>query len=78
MNKRQALRVICSEVLGRNNLIGSDFANIGARDVDRQFQQGRGGVRVQFTISYHALGKIDTDELIEAFQVLGARKGDDG
>ena len=38
-------------------LAGTDFNNVVVRKVDTEFAQGSGGLRVEFDISHHALGK---------------------
>ena len=40
------------------NLIGTDFNNVTVRSVQTRFEQGRGGLRVAFDISNHAVGKM--------------------
>lgn len=58
LDQIEALRTICSEIFGRNILIDSDFADVHAWKVEREFMQGEVGVTIQFTISDHALGKL--------------------
>ena len=71
MNKGRALRLVGRTIFGRNNLIGTDFAGVSAREVDTEFEQdSSGGIRVCFSVSHHALGKIMTEELSEALDRL--------
>ena len=67
--KWRALREFVRGVFGRNNLIGSDFEDIKATRIKRKFEQGTGGIRVSFSISYHALGKL-SGEVQDAKQLL--------
>ena len=63
----RALRAIGLAVCGRNNLIASDFADISAVEMEREFVQGVHGVRITFTVSNHALGKVgDVSDAINA------------
>ena len=72
MSKERALRVLCARIFGRNNLIGSDFADVSAWTVKQKFPQDPGGgMLIQFSISHHALGKIyDSEETVRAAEVL--------
>ena len=54
----RALRAIGLAVCGRNNLIPSDFADISAVEMEREFDQGVHGVRITFTVSNHALDEF--------------------
>ena len=58
LDRVEALRTLCAEIFGRNNLIDTDFADVGAWKVEKQFMQDVSGVTIQFTISEHALGKL--------------------
>ena len=72
------LKAFLQGVVGRSNLVGTDFIGIRAWDVEgdritTEFVQSTGGaVLVQFAISTHALGKLSgaiqdrAHELIEA------------
>ena len=51
---------LCRELFCEtSNLIGTDFEDASALSVKRHFVQGDGGggVHVQFSVSYHAIGK---------------------
>ena len=61
MDRVEALRALCAEIFGRNNLIDTDFADVGAWKVEKEFMQDVSGVTIQFTISEHALGKLGRD-----------------
>lgn len=65
----RALRTFAQGVFGKKNLIGTDFADIEVERIDRKFVQGTGGIRVSFSISYHALGKL-SGEVQDAKQLL--------
>ena len=71
MDQVTAMRKLCEAIFGRNNLIGTDFADVNVRRVDREFEQDRAGVRIQFTVSNHALGKLSVDESGEVYDALG-------
>jgi len=49
------------------NLIGTDFAEAKAENVDGVFKHGYSGVRISFIISHDALGKtgVSLDDLIK-------------
>ena len=40
------------------NMIPSDIQDVRVASVDDEFPQGRGGIRVSFTTSWHVLGKM--------------------
>lgn len=76
MDRTRAVRILCSRIFGRNNLIESDFEDMDAWKVQREYKQASsGGVLVQFSISLHALGKIMDDEAHDALVVLMQDKG---
>lgn len=62
------------------NLIGTDFNNVIVRSVQTQFEQNRGGLRVAFDISNHAVGKMqpNAQELLwELAKMCGVFVDDD-
>ena len=65
-----ALQKIGRIIFGRNNLIGTDFADAKALRVERDFMQSKDGIFIQFTISHHALGKVASKDLREALDKL--------
>ena len=72
MDKTRALRTLCAKIFGRNNLIESDFEDVSVWRIERHFEQdSHGGLLIQFSISYHALGKImdakTDDALLELY-----------
>ena len=69
-DKIHALRDLGEAIFGRNNLIGSDFDDVDARVVERKFEQDSRGVRIQFCISTHALGKVMSKEASAALDIL--------
>ena len=59
-------------IFGRTNLIGTDFEDVSALNVDREFvQTSAGGIHIQFSISHHALAKIATKDLDALVALLG-------
>ncbi len=68
--KRQAMMKVI-KAIANAPLIGTDFANADAQMVPHQFEQASKGVRIEFTISAHALGKFDNQELVDALTTLG-------
>ncbi len=65
-----ALLKLGAAIFGRNNLIGSDFDHIHLEETEADYEQDRAGVLIQFSISWHALGKIATEQTCEAITVL--------
>ena len=69
-----ALRTICWAIFGtkenRTILTGSDFKDIRAMEVSRDFAQGEDGVLVQFVISNHGLEKVLRQESADAMDYL--------
>ena len=70
MRQFVALKKLGAALFGSNNLTGTDFKDVTVQQVSRDFQQGDEGVRIQFTVSSHALGKVLTAESDEALEVL--------
>ncbi|MDE0123855.1 MAG: hypothetical protein OXN97_04675 [Bryobacterales bacterium] len=70
MNEKQALIAFCREVFRTRNLIGTDIEDVKLEAVERAFVQDNNGVRVQFTVSRHFLGKAMNQDLIDAMSVL--------
>ena len=70
MRQFVALKKLGAALFGNNNLTGTDFKDLAAKRVKRAFQQGDEGVRIQFTVSSHALGKVLTAESAEALEFL--------
>ena len=64
------LRKLGSALFGRNNLIGSDFADVSAYRVHRDFPQDQTGILIQFVVSNHAVSKIQSEEVSEALETL--------
>ena len=70
-NDVDALRTLCSKIFGRNNLIGTDFADVSVKKITKELPQSPGGGRqICFTISHNAIGKILDDEASDALEVL--------
>lgn len=68
--RRKAMLVVAQAVLGRNNLIGTDFDDIKANRTSKEFPQLGTGIRLQFVVSQHALSKVMAPEVEKALQVL--------
>lgn len=68
--KLKAVETVARILSGRNNLIGTDFVDIKATNVDNVFRHGYGGGGVQFTISHDALGKVASEEMSDALTKL--------
>ena len=69
--KSRALLELGRIIFGRNNLIGSDFEDAKALRIKRKFvQDSAGGILIQFSVSCHALGKVDSKELGDALEKL--------
>lgn len=67
----KALRVLGAALFGRNNLIPSDFKDMAAERVESEFKQDSQGLRVTFTVSNNALGKImSSQEIADALKRL--------
>ena len=66
----RSLRAIGLAVCGRNNLISSDFADVSAVEMEREFSQGVHGVRITFTVSNHALEKVSSEAVSDAINAL--------
>ncbi|MYE62395.1 MAG: hypothetical protein F4X29_03690 [Rhodothermaceae bacterium] len=49
----------CRELFKTSNLIYSDFEDVNVIKVKRKFSQDRGGVHVQFSVSWHLIGKAN-------------------
>ena len=59
MTDKQELIEFCSGLFRTSNLIKTDIEDVSIERVEREFVQGRGGVRVSFTVSSHLIGKTD-------------------
>ena len=62
-HKNHALVKLGAAIFGRNNLVGTDFGDVRARRIEKKFIKGglvqdTEGVRIMFSISNHALGKV--------------------
>ena len=75
-DKNHALVKLGAAIFGCNNLIGTDFGDVRVRRIERKFVKGglvqdTEGVRIVFSISNHALGKvIGNQEEAEALSSL--------
>lgn len=71
MTKEQAALELLRKI-ARSNVIATDLADCRAREVVQDFPQDESGraMRIEFTISHHALGKVrDAGELLEVLDV---------
>ena len=78
--KFRALKHVVRRVVVDSSLTGMDFADVNASRTEREFPQDGGGVLIRFAVSYHAMGKLDDEELWNALSVLGvgrARQGEE-
>ena len=57
----RALLEFCRGLFNTSNLIGSDFEDVSVLQVERRFAQDKAGLHVQFTVSWHAIGKTGKD-----------------
>ena len=69
MRKKRAFKQFCREVFNTSNLIGTDFEDVSVLKVERPFVQDERGLHVQFTVSWHAIGKMGKDAH-DALEVL--------
>ena len=69
----EAMRKLCAAIFGRNNLIGTDFDDVKAfRVTGRNLHQSEGeGIHICFTVSTHALGKLDPKVMDDTLDRLG-------
>ena len=70
MNDKRALIAFCREMLGTRNVIGTNLEDVEAEAVEREFVQDRSGVRVQFRVSNHFLGKVTNKDLSGSMRVM--------
>ena len=68
--KTKALRTMGAAIFGRNNLIDSDFEDVGAWRIQRTYPQDGNGILIQFSISWHAIGKVQSTEVSDALDIL--------
>ena len=66
-----ALRTLGTALFGTNNLGGTDFADVDVSQVERDFPQDKAGVRIQFSVSNMAIGKVQSPEVSQALRTLG-------
>ena len=64
------LRKLGPALFGHNNLMGSDFADVSAYRVNRDFPQDQTGILIQFVVSNDAVGKIHSEDVSEALATL--------
>ena len=57
----RALLKFCRSLFETGNLIETDFEDVSVMKVERPFVQDEAGLHVQFTVSWHAIGKAGLD-----------------
>ena len=67
----RVLRAMGAAIFGRNNLIASDFDDVGAWKIERDYSQDSNGILIQFSIAWNAIGKVQSAEVSDALDVLG-------
>ena len=65
----RALLKFCRSLFETGNLNGTDFDDVSVMKVERPFMQDEAGLHVQFTVSWHAIGKTGKDAH-DALEVL--------
>ena len=73
--KRRAMMRLCRGIF-TSNLIGTDFDDVQVVPVtgqDFQQQHDGAGIRICFSVSWHAIGKIDqaAHDALDAFEPTG-------
>ena len=77
MSTGRAAKELCRIIGGRNNLVGTDFADGKAWKIKRPFAQDpEGGYLIQFAISHHAIGKLSSPELQTVIETLLGKNSD--
>lgn len=66
----QDLVAFLRSMLEISNRMATDFRDISLSDVSRPFPQDSRGVRIEFTVSRHILGKMPSGEGHEALKRL--------
>ena len=74
IDRVEALRTFCAEIFGQDHLSGmlidTDFEDINARNIEREFMQDVTGVTIQFSISNHGLSKLGSQAADDALAFL--------
>ena len=71
----RALLKFCRSLFETGNLIETDFEDVSVMKVERPFVQDEAGLHVQFTVSWHAIGKTGKGAH-DALEVLLPEKPD--
>ena len=78
MDKFRTLRDLCNSLfgnlIGTGNLVGTDFANVKVERVEQVFPQDSRGYRIQFTVSSHAVGKLDAETQDALYALLDEKE----
>ena len=81
IDRVKALRIFCAEIFGQDHLRGilieTDFEDINARKIEREFMQDVTGVTIQFSISSHGLSKLGSQAADDALALLMSGESDD-
>ena len=69
-SQRHAFMKFCEILFAPSNLIGTDFQDVVVNRIDAEFVQDRAGLRIEFSVSNHAVGKRENKDMIEAFETM--------
>ena len=72
--QKRAFHKFCEILFARSNLIGTDFKDIVINRIESKFEQDRAGLRIEFSVSNHAIGKRLDKEMTEAYEVMFPKK----
>lgn len=75
--QHRAFMKFCGVLFERSNLIGTDFQDIVVNKIESEFEQDRAGLRIEFSVSHHAIGKRLNEEMSEAYNVMLPTRQDD-
>ena len=78
VNPSANLIVFLRWIVAMTNLISSDIQDVQLSSVDDDFWQGKGGVRVSFTISNHSLAKGLRGGHLQLEKLLGSTDTEEG
>lgn len=71
INQTRALRMLCAAIFGRNNPTSTDFEDVGVWKVQRNYEQDKNGILIQFSVAWNAIGKVQSAEVSGALEVPG-------
>ena len=70
--QKHAFMKFCEVLFARSNLMGTDFQDVVVNRIDAKFVQDQGGLRIEFSVSNHAVGKRLDEKMSEAFDAMFA------